>query len=797
MTDQFSNTISSLGAGTGGATKRILDTIGQDFNTYTFTDISSSFFENGAETFSDWESRMVFKVFNAENDPVQQGFKPGSYDVVVAFMVVHACARLGEAIANLRKLLRPGGMLILGEGAGAGAMQAGAGFIFGPLPGWWRGVEEGRTLSPLVDTAEWDVILRDNGFSGVDTMSPPRLFDAFGITLFVSTAIDERIQFARDPLALTGGTVHDRVTILGGQTPEIAALADGIHRLLTPITNDVVSITSLEELDDNTLDANAVVISLVDLENPVFKDITPERWSNVRKLFATGKDILWLTSGRLQDEPYCNMTVGFGRSAMHEDDTLRVQYVDFPYAGKISPQKAVEYLLRFISKQLDDSDILFVKEPEMIIDGEGRELVPRLFPIQDANDRLNSCSRSIFRQIDAQNSVFEVQRKRGGKATLRQLSRYETTEGVFPDDVSRHVQRQDGRLCVRRPAKVLTDTLSGQTILLSVTHAVASALRSQAGYHFLILGVDQTGDRHLALVSSLRSVLKVPVESTMSFDIPDGTENIQLLRVAAELTAMTTIDPLLAGQQLVAHNAPDVVAQALVSQAFSKGAALTLTTDLETLSTTSGVCRVTLPSYLERSKMVQLLPTDIACFAAYSTLDNPSETEQTILSVIPPYCRREDTATLFSPCGLGIGSAGPLLGQMLRRAVLCSGVADNKSSRSSSPVTSVNIEALANGSQPLDPLAIINWAPSSTSLRARVSRFELKQLFKSDKTYWFVGLSGALGISLFDWMIERGVRHVVITSRNPKIDQRWVDDHSRCGVNIHIISWYVFPSLTP
>ncbi|KAI8151832.1 hypothetical protein K4K49_009694 [Colletotrichum sp. SAR 10_70] len=729
--------IVEVGAGTGGATKRILDNIGQDFNTYTFTDISSSFFENGAETFSDWESRMVFKVFNAENDPVQQGFKPGSYDVVVAFMVVHACARLGEAIANLRKLLRPGGMLILGEGAGDGAMQAGAGFIFGPLPGWWRGVEEGRTLSPLVDTAEWDVILRDNGFSGVDTMSPPRLFDAFGITLFVSTAIDERIQFARDPLALTGGIVHDRVTILGGQTPEIAALAGGIHRLLTPITNDVVSITSLEELDDNTLDANAVVISLVDLENPVFKDITPERWSNFRKLFETGKDILWLTSGRLQDEPYCNMTVGFGRSAMHEDDTLRVQYIDFPYAGKISPQKAVEYLLRFISKQLDDSDILFVKEPEMIIDVEGRELVPRLFPIPDANDRLNSCSRSIFRQIDALNSVFER----------------ESFPTTFPG-------------------------MSNDKMAASV----------QAGYHFLILGVDQTGDRHLALVSSLRSVLKVPVESTMPFDIPDGTENIQLLRVAAELTAMTIIDPLLAGQQLVAHNAPDVVAQALVSQAFSKGAALTLTTDLETLSTTSGVCRVTLPSYLERSKMVQLLPTDIACFAAYSTLENPSETEQTILSVIPPYCRREDTATLFSPCGLGIGSAGPLLGQMLRRAVLCSGVADNKSSRSSSPVTSVNIEALANGSQPLDPLAIINWAPSSTSLRARVSRFELKQLFKSDKTYWFVGLSGALGISLFDWMIERGVRHVVITSRNPKIDQRWVDDHSRCGVNIHIIS---------
>ncbi|GJC96280.1 polyketide synthase [Colletotrichum higginsianum] len=66
------------GAGAGDATKRILGAIGHDFDSYTFTDISSSFFENAAETFSDWQDRMVFKVCNAENDPVEQGFQEGT-----------------------------------------------------------------------------------------------------------------------------------------------------------------------------------------------------------------------------------------------------------------------------------------------------------------------------------------------------------------------------------------------------------------------------------------------------------------------------------------------------------------------------------------------------------------------------------------------------------------------------------------------------------------------------------------------------------------------------------------------
>ena len=360
-----------IGAGTGGATKTILQSIGHDFGSYTFTDISSSFFENASETFTDWQGSMVFKVCNAEIDPVQQGFEAGTYDVVIAFMVVHACAKLDEAVANLRKLLKPGGLLVLGEGASDGAMQAGAGFIFGTLPGWWRGVDEGRTLSPLVNANEWDTILKGAGFSGIDTMSPPKLFNAFGITLFVSTAIDDRIKFVRDPLAHTKNAVYDTVVVVGGRTAPIAKLSRGIQVALAPLAKQVLPYASLEDLNNKVLEGESVIVSLVDLEAPVFKDITPERWYKFKKLFETKREILWLTSGRLEDEPYCNMTVGFGRSAMHEEETLRVQYVDVANVDGLDALNVAKYLVRFTSTVLDDKDILYTKEPEVIIDAQG------------------------------------------------------------------------------------------------------------------------------------------------------------------------------------------------------------------------------------------------------------------------------------------------------------------------------------------------------------------------------------------------------------------------------------------
>ncbi|KAI1374301.1 hypothetical protein F4677DRAFT_461577 [Hypoxylon crocopeplum] len=739
-----------IGAGTGGATKNILGAIGHDFDKYTFTDISSSFFENAAETFSEWQDSMVFKVCNAENDPAGQGFQTGTYDVVIAFMVVHACARLDEAVANLRKLLKPGGLLVLGEGASDGAMQAGAGFIFGTLSGWWRGVDEGRTLSPLVNAAEWETILKGAGFSGIDTRSPPQLFDAFGITLFVSTAVDKRIEFVRDPLAVTTSVVYKKIIVLGGQTPQVASLVQGLRGLLAPLADRVFEYESLELLDDTVLDDESVVVSLVDLESPVFKDITQERWYKFRELFTTGRNILWLTRSRLDGDPYCNMTVGFGRSAMHEEESLHVQYVDIPDVSKIDAETIAQYLLRFTAKELEKEDILYTKEPEIIIGDQGRELVPRLFTITDANDRLNSVTRPIFHQVDVSKSVVELcPDSKSGSANLRQLSRYETSEELVP-------------------------TLQGpksEMIRLHVTHSTASALRTPAAYQFLVLGVDEAGAQHLALVSSLTSVVEVPIESAVPCDTSSISGATYLTLVAAELVAMAVVDPLFAGQKLVIYNTPDAVAQAITAQASSKGVVATPMAKL--------------PPYLGRSEIAQMLPDSISCFVGFSNTGN-AENELTILSCLPPYCRIEDNRTLLSPRGIDTGSPMAILGQTLQRAARCCYVRR----RSSPLVDTVRLEALVSSSGEgtlSNPLAIIDWTSPPALLPAQVDRLESKQLFKGDKTYWLVGLSGALGISLCDWMIERGVRYLVLTSRNPKIDSRWIESHERNGVTIRIL----------
>lgn len=88
--------IIEIGAGTGSTTSVVLDTLSsqgkfpgssQRFTRYDFTDISPSFFAKAQERYSRYSSCMRFKTLDIERDPMEQGFDPGSYDIVIAASV--------------------------------------------------------------------------------------------------------------------------------------------------------------------------------------------------------------------------------------------------------------------------------------------------------------------------------------------------------------------------------------------------------------------------------------------------------------------------------------------------------------------------------------------------------------------------------------------------------------------------------------------------------------------------------------------------------------------------------------
>ena len=158
-----------IGAGTGGTTSSILPLLSEDdCAEYVFTDVSPLFVEAARESLDEY-GFVAFDLLDIERDPDEQGFAHRRFDVIIAANVLHATRDLRESLANVRKLLAPGGLLVLFEGT---AKRRWVDLTFGLTDGWWRFADRDlRPDHPLLSSERWLDLLEEEGFDGSVALS--------------------------------------------------------------------------------------------------------------------------------------------------------------------------------------------------------------------------------------------------------------------------------------------------------------------------------------------------------------------------------------------------------------------------------------------------------------------------------------------------------------------------------------------------------------------------------------------------------------------------------------------------
>ncbi|KAH9986933.1 KR-domain-containing protein [Xylariaceae sp. FL0662B] len=311
--------ILEIGSGTGGMTRVVLDLLrgfegltGQlRFAEYVFTDISPSFFESTRHEFSDFEDRMIFKTFDVARDPSEQGFAVGGYDLVVAGSVLHATPDLTATLANVRRLLKPRGILLFQEIVSP--ESAGANVVFGCLEGWWLGTEEWRLHSPLLDDQRWDELLRDTGlFSGAELV----LRDYQNDEIHFSSVI---VSFA-----------------IGRDTEETDAVdtrdLDERHNVVALVDPDMKQqrtlALALAEKFPGTRITDTMVVSFVEAGQPYLASIDEKGFKDLQNLIQRANNILWVTSlpciDQLGVDPHCALAVGFLHSIRSKETGKKI-----------------------------------------------------------------------------------------------------------------------------------------------------------------------------------------------------------------------------------------------------------------------------------------------------------------------------------------------------------------------------------------------------------------------------------------------------------------------------------------
>jgi thioesterase domain-containing protein/NAD(P)-dependent dehydrogenase (short-subunit alcohol dehydrogenase family) len=155
-----------VGGGSGYLTRSVVPAIMDQNVEYHFTDLGKSFIIRAEREASQYGlTFMRFGTLDISKDPVEQGYEEESFDLVLAFNVVHATSRIRDTIGNLKRLLSANGMLLLLESAEVPRWET---LTWGLAEGWWYFEDyDLRTQSPLLPVDRWESVLKDCGFSKV------------------------------------------------------------------------------------------------------------------------------------------------------------------------------------------------------------------------------------------------------------------------------------------------------------------------------------------------------------------------------------------------------------------------------------------------------------------------------------------------------------------------------------------------------------------------------------------------------------------------------------------------------
>ncbi|KAJ5644416.1 hypothetical protein N7507_010427 [Penicillium longicatenatum] len=427
--------ILEIGAGTGGSTRHILKALSSDCNVpeesalykcYDYTDISPAFFERAADRFAKYP-HLHFRILNIEQDPAEQGYELGSYDLIIAANVLHATPCIGDTLNNVHSLLKADGKLMLFEVTHPEIIRSG--FIAGLMQGWWAGVDDGRVNSPALTVDDWDGALKGSGFHGIEAVFPE--FDdteCHEMDIIVANASGTQVRETKQ----TRRSFYFIMHCLSGLQQEIFNRVR--EALLLHYPGSQVVSGSLEECAASDL-MGATVVCLEETERPMLSNMTRATFTSLQTLINGCNSILWVTAGGGHDTmPEYGLVDGWTRTLRNEKATRRICTLALDLGGEILGRQ-INHIMHVMQGSLL-ADPTSDYEPEFLeIDGTLHTL--RLEPDLQLTEGLHLASQPLQSSIQPLADLSSARLLCGTSGVLTSLhwADEDDIRLIQPDDV--------------------------------------------------------------------------------------------------------------------------------------------------------------------------------------------------------------------------------------------------------------------------------------------------------------------------------------------------------------------------
>lgn len=681
---------------------------------------------------------MIYKVFDAEKTPSSQDFEENSYDVVIASYARHASSSPQKTLDNTRRLLKPGGYLLMSDITDNGPIR------IQTMMGDLGGVDDGRKMGPM-GILRWHGALHKAGFSGVDAITPEVDELAWPFSIIATQAVDSRIKFLRKPLSSSSSIHLDELVILGNGSLKTSRIAEEISELAERFCGKVTILDGLPT-DDDEIPPMTTFINLVDLEEPIFKNITEEKMEGLKCLFELSKNILWITEGARADEPYHNASIGFGRSIACEMPHLSLQFLDLADGEHTASSFIAEAVLRLAAIEEWDSEgtlreeLLWSKEPEYYLE-DGQLLVPRVLTNNDQNDRINSLRRSVTKIVNPYSSTVRIAQAANTSLVLRE-----------------------------KPIPQLLGSVQ-------VGNSTLSAL-NVAPETFLFLGIgtnEATGDTLVSLSDTNSS--KTISSISVSANIPAGEASGFLAATASELLAASVVSNVPTNCHVLVHEPDEFFASALARQAVAKNIRVTFST---TEADKQDAAWIKLDPWTSEHIVREWIPAKLTHFL---DLAADGDTSLSIRECLQSGCRQMNVSDLFRQQSQLPTSDNVTILEALENAVRHA----QATALDKTPSATIRSGQISDESVPRFLTSIIDWTSDKT-LTVQVQSLNANLLFSRDNTYLLVGLSGQLGHSICEWLSRNGAGCVCLISRSLKSDVKWQALMKKAGTTVNFFA---------
>ena len=565
--------ILEIGAGTGGATLGVLEALGGQNGSsprlaeYTFTDISTGFFEKANKKFKPWLPFMKFAKFDVSEDPLSQGLKAGEYDVIIAANVLHATPSMDQTLSHVRKLLKPDGKLVMSEITNPLLRIH---MIVGSFDGWWAGEKDGRKWGPTMPEETWNEVLSRNSFSGLDLVVQdiPDPEDHF-YSLLVSTASKHEPEVA----------THD-VLIIKPDSPsqELQRFTSKAQEALKSTGTETTLLSLHDASKIDVSDKSCIFLLDCDVSRPTLPDIKGDEWEELKTLIMTASESMWLTRGATIESanPMSNLMTGLARCIRAENPSLALTTLDLDYQKPIDDATNVNSFLQVLASAANA--INHARPDWEYAVRDNKVLIQRILLEQGVNDLLST----FMIQAKPEQASFK-QSDRALALRIGTHGRLDTFR--FEDDpiYSRPLNADDVELEVKGVGLNFKDIMAAMGQLQELDLGLdCSGIVSRVGS-----GVEniKPGDRVMTWTpGSFRSYVRSP--ASMCLQVPEDMS----LGIAASLPlvystayyALYEVARVRKGETVLIHGAAGGVGQASIILAYHLGAEVFATVSSDT-----------------------------------------------------------------------------------------------------------------------------------------------------------------------------------------------------------------------